>query len=467
MNKILQLCLIFISTTYAFGQNNDNVKYTLNYVEKSDKVLITIQFDSLNINTVKLIIPRSAPGTYELTNYSSFVDNVKAYTSSNKNIEGNIGEGSYFVFSDSKNLYISSITYQVDIGKMETTLLGSYASSKVRKNYVGILGYSVFGFVEGLENKQIVLDINTVTDWPIFSTLRPQKERKKGTDSYFIENYAVLADAQYLLGEGVEIYQIANTKIPLFVAVYAETETNIKEIGRRVLKSFNKLTSYFGFVPMPHYTVCYEFLSPISKKHDYGFSMEHLNSMTASFDISKAITNYNSNAKIGSIVHHIAHSWIPIRSYGTGYRPFEWQTAPLIETIWLNEGFIWYISYYTVLDNKQIIDFFNEILDSAPDYIKKKSLKELSLLGSTQYSMDFRIGKNLFSRGALLAYDLDVLIFKETNGQKSFKDAILGLLKWTEVNKRAFRYDEIASIISKSVNVDVSKVWKKWQKPMR
>ncbi|WP_456464135.1 M61 family metallopeptidase [Lutibacter sp.] len=467
MNKILQLCLIFISTTYAFGQNNDNVKYTLNYVEKSDKVLITIQFDSLNINTVKLIIPRSAPGTYELTNYSSFVDNVKAYTSSNKNIEGNIGEGSYFVFSDSKNLYISSITYQVDIGKMETTLLGSYASSKVRKNYVGILGYSVFGFVEGLENKQIVLDINTVTDWPIFSTHRPQKERKKGTDSYFIENYAVLADAQYLLGEGVEIYQIANTKIPLFVAVYAETETNIKEIGRRVLKSFNKLTSYFGFVPMPHYTVCYEFLSPISKRHDYGFSMEHLNSMTASFDISKAITNYNSNAKIGSIVHHIAHSWIPIRSYGTGYRPFEWQTAPLIETIWLNEGFIWYISYYTVLDNKQIIDFFNEILDSAPDYIKKKSLKELSLLGSTQYSMDFRIGKNLFSRGALLAYDLDVLIFKETNGQKSFKDAILGLLKWTEVNKRAFRYDEIASIISKSVNVDVSKVWKKWQKPMR
>ncbi|WP_456423384.1 M61 family metallopeptidase [Lutibacter sp.] len=467
MNKILQLCLIFISVTYAFSQNKGSVKYTLNYVENSDKVLITIHFDSLSINTVKLIIPRSAPGTYELTNYSSFVDNVKAYTSSNKNIEGNIGEGSYFTFSDVKNLYISSITYQVDISKMETTLLGSYASSKRRKNYVGILGYSVFGFVEGLEKKQIVLDINTARDWPIFSTLRPQKERKRGADSYFIENYAVLADGQYLLGKGVEIYQITNTKIPLFVAVYAETEINIREIGRRVLKSFNKLTSYFGFVPMPHYTVCYEFLSPISKRHDYGFSMEHLNSMTASFNISKAITNYDSNANIGSIVHHIAHSWIPLRSYGTGYRPFEWQTAPLIETIWLNEGFIWYISYYTILDNKQIIKFFNEILDNAPDYIKKKSLRELSLLGSTQYSMDFRIGKNLFSRGALLAHDLDILIFEETGGQKSFKDAILGLLKWTEVNKRAFRYDEIASIISKSVHVDVSKMWEKWQKPMR
>lgn len=467
MNKIIHLCFLFISLTYAFGQNKNNVKYTLNHIEKSEKVFITIHFDSLSINTVKFIIPRSAPGTYELTNYISFVNNVKAYTESKKYIEGNIGDGSYFTFSADKNLYISSITYEVDIVKMEKTLLGSYASSKKRKKYLGILGYSVFGFVEGLEDKQIVLDINTAPDWPIFSTLRPQKDRKKGTDSYSIENYALLADAQYLLGEDVEVYQITSAKTPLFVAVYAETEINIKEIGRRVLKSFNKLTSYFGYVPMPHYTVCYEFLKPISKRHDYGFSMEHLNSMTASFDISKAIKNYNLNAKTGSIVHHIAHSWVPLRSYGTGYRPFEWQTAPLIETIWLNEGFIWYISYYTVLNNKQILIFFNKIIDNAPDYIKKKSLKELSLLGSTQYSMDFRIGQNLFSRGALLAHDIDILILKETNGQKSFKDAILGLLKWTEINKRAYKYNEITSIISKYVDVDVSKIWEKWQKPIK
>ncbi len=70
--------------------------------------------------------------------------------------------------------------------------------------------------------------------------------------------------------------------------------------------------------------------------------------MTASMDISRAVIEYDSNANIGSIVHHMGHSWVPLRSYGTGYRPFEWQTAPIIETIWLNEGFatwseaIWY-----------------------------------------------------------------------------------------------------------------------------
>jgi len=99
------------------------------------------------------------------------------------------------------------------------------------------------------------------------------------------------------------------------------------------LLALEGLSEYFGYTPMPHYTMCYEFLKPLPDRHDYGFNMEHLNSMTASMSTLNAILDYNPKAKIGSIVHHIGHSWIPLRSYDKGYRPFEWQTAPLIETI--------------------------------------------------------------------------------------------------------------------------------------
>jgi len=350
---------------------------------------------------------------------------------------------------------------------MEFDLLGGFASSKMRENYLGILGYSVFGFIESFENQPIVLNIKTNKDWPIFSTLRPSVERKKGNDIYEIENFALLADAQFLLGSSVQIFQVIDSKIPLFVAAYAETQISIEEIGRRGLLSLNGLADYFGYIPMPHYTMCYEFLNPTSELHSYGFSMEHLNSMTASLDISSAIKEYNEKARIGGMVHHMGHSWLPLRSYGTEYRPFEWQTAPIIETIWLNEGFIWYVSYYNVLDYKSILGFFKKTINEAPDYIQEKSLKNLSILGSTQYSMDFRIGKNLFSRGALLAHDIDILIQKETESKKSFKDAIIGLLKWTENNNRAFEYNEIESIMSESTGVDLSDVWDKWQKPKK
>ena len=464
MQKIIILLLTFACYFSSLAQNR--VTYVLNHILNSDKIMIEIEFDTIDSKTTKLVIPRSGPGTYDLTNYMSFVDDVNGYTLSGKVLTGIVGNGSYFIFNEKDEL-LHKISYQVDIKKMETNLLGGFASSKLRDNYLGILGYSVFGFVEGFENKPIVLEIKTSLDWPIFSTLRPSTERKYGVESYTVENFALLADAQYLLGSAVQVFQVKKAKIPLFVAAYSETPISIEEIGRMGSLSLDGLGKYFGYIPMPYYTMCYEFLTPFSERHEYGFSMEHMNSMTASLDTSRAIVEYDPNARIGGIVHHMGHSWLPLRSYGLGYRPFEWQTAPLIETIWLNEGFIWYVSYYNVLNDKAILDFFNKTTDNAPDYIKKKTLKDLSLLGSTQYSLDFRIGKNLFSRGALLAYDLDKFIQKETNGQKSFKNAILGLLKWTEANKRAFEYNEIESIMSEATGVDLHHIWGKWQKPMK
>jgi len=462
MKKNTLQFLMILCFTISYAQSK--ILYTLNHTPNSDKIEIELEFDTVSTNTAKLVIPRSGPGTYDLTDYLAFVDNVKGYSVSGKVLKGIVGDGSFFIFNE-KDEFLIKISYEVDIKKMESNLLGGFASSKMRENYLGLLGYSVFGFVESFENEAINLKIKTGATWPVFSTLKPSVKRQNGMDSYEIENFALLADAQYLLGSSVQILQVKEAQIPLFIAVYSETPISINEIGRRGLIALNGLSDYFGYIPMPHYTMFYEFLKPFSDRHDYGFYMEHLNSMSASNDLSNPILDYDAQARLGGIVHHMGHSWLPLRSYGEGYRPFEWQVAPLIETIWLNEGFIWYVSYYHVLKNEEILDFFEKTINTAPEYINRKSLKELSLLGSTQYGMDFRIGKNLFSRGALMAYDLDVIIQKETNGIKSFKDAILGLLKWTEVNQIPFKYDEIEPIMSKSTGVDLSDVWDKWQKP--
>lgn len=464
MKKFLFFTVILVSVFHVYGQNN-TIRYTLNHNANSEKLEISIELDSANTNTTFLFIPRSGPGTYDLTNYLAFVDNVKGYTQSNKVLKGVLGRPSAFFFREDNEI-LKKVSYEVDIAKMEMELLGGFASAKLRANYLGILGYSVFGFLSDLENKPIELEINSEQNWPIFSTLKPSLNRPLGNAKYDVENYSLLVDAQYLLGSDLQIIKVKDAPIPLYVAAYSETEINMEEIGRRGLLSLNGLANYFEYIPMPHYTICYEFLNPKSSKHDYGFSMEHLNSMTASMSVNNAIKEFDANARIGSMVHHIGHSWVPLRSYGVGYRPFEWQLAPLIETIWLNEGFTWYISNYNVLKNKEIIQFFESVIFNAPSYIKHKSLKELSLLGSTQYSLDFNIGRNLYSRGALMAHDLDTLIQKETNGTKSFKDVMLALLNWTEKNQRAFMYNEISDIISNGVGVDISMVWAKWQKPI-
>lgn len=457
------LTFIFaVMSLIIFGQN-DSLKYKLLHSENSKLVTISIEFDSLHTKSSYLQIPRSAPGTYEITEYPNFIEDVTALTLNNKTITGMRGRGSIFFFRE--DAHISKIEYKVNITKMERELKGGFASSKLRHQYLGILGYSVFGTIPNLENKPIELTITSDANWPIFTTLKPTQHFTDAT-TIMVENYTTLADAQYLLGDNVQFFNIKNSEIPLIIAAYAECEINLEEIGRRALLSLQGLSKYFGYVPMPHYTLCYEFLEPLSDKHSYGFSMEHMNSMTASLTLESAITNYEPDANIGSIVHHMGHSWIPLRCYGKGYKPFDWAAAPIIETIWLNEGFIWYVMSI-ITDRPNVITFFERIIENAPKYIQEKSLKELSQLGSTQYSGDFNIGRNLFSRGALMAKEMDDAIRKSTNNQRSFKDALLGLLKWTEEHKRAYEYHEIEPILSASSDTNLKAIWQKWQAPIK
>src|SRR4029077_18673528 len=160
----------------------------------------------------------------------------------------------------------------------------------------------------------------------------------------------------------------------------------------------------------------------------------------------------------------MAHSWIPKRAYGEGYLPFRWEMAPVSDTIWFNEGFGRYVAIEALADampkaegaryRKEKLARLQEIVDSAPEFMRRMSLAELSREGSFLYAEDFRTGMNLFSRGALIAADMDERIRSQTDGQKSLRDALRHLMDWSERNRRAFRTEELPVIFREATGVD-------------
>ncbi len=186
--SLLMLCLCFQG---VYSQSP--VSYTLYHTTASPKIAIHIDIDPIPADAARLIIPRSAPGTYSLTDYLPFVDQVRGLTAAGGVLEGAPGDGSYFSFSG-KDQQITGIRYEVDVRLMEERLLDGSSSSKMRNNYLGILGYSVFGYIAGQEDRPIALTIETQAGWPIFSTLRPAVERHSGRESYRAGSYALLAD---------------------------------------------------------------------------------------------------------------------------------------------------------------------------------------------------------------------------------------------------------------------------------
>ena len=52
------------------------------------------------------------------------------------------------------------------------------------------------------------------------------------------------------------------------------------------------------------------------------------------------------------------------------------------------------------------------------------NLQELSQTASTLYGLDFRIGRSVFSRGALMAIEMNNYLKERSDGKKSMRDVL-------------------------------------------
>jgi predicted metalloprotease with PDZ domain len=431
--------IVFLAAAMLAAQ--DPVEYHLSY-SGGDRVSIEIRIPESVPPPATFIMPRAIPMGYGEQYYDRYV----------RDLAGRRDEGPRWKLDGSRR-----ITYSVDIRAMEREIHSASDSSKLRDGYAGLLGYSVFGFVEGRENDAIALRITGPEGWPVLSTLAPQGGPLRAA------NFYELADSQIAMGPKM-IVEKSPGRIPLYLALYAEREVDRARILRLASEAMERVAYYFGSVPFPHYTVHFEVLKPLSPDHRYGFSMEHLNSGTfylSPEDIAEdGRTRYN-------LAHHFAHSWIPKRSYGTDYFPFRWELAPVLDSIWFAEGFGQYAAAAALFPDdagrqQLLTNRFRNWLKQAPPFLRDMRLEELSHIGSTRYSEDFRVGRTLFSRGALMAAEMDELIRRQTNGSRSLRDALRHLIAWSAREKRAWRIEELPAIFRQATGVDTKPVLDKW-----
>ena len=207
--------------------------------------------------------------------------------------------------------------------------------------------------------------------------------------------------------------------------------------------------------------------------------MEHLDSSTYFLGKDRAIsanpTKEVMERERFNFAHHFSHSWIPKKAYGTGYLPFNWELAPEIDTIWFNEGFGRFAAIDALADampdkeaaeyRRDRFDRLKTIISEMPQFIRSMPLLKLSRTGSLMYGNDFRIGQTLFSKGALMAADMDTLIRKRTNGKKRLRDSLRALIKWSERSGRGFNLEEFPGLIARPVGVseaEIKKVLDAW-----
>jgi len=450
--------------------------YRLIYPGSSaDHVAVSIEVPE-GMSAREFLMPRAIPMGYSEQPYADFVSDVRAFGAGGEPIAVERGQGPRWRIA-TETSPLASLSYEVDIRAMERGIHDASATSKVRHDYLGILGYSVFGYLEGLEDRSIRLTLEGPESWPLFSTLQPRAEPGTGRAATSAADFYALADSQVVMGPALEVLRVG-AEPPLFVAGFAEAPWDIALTGRLGREALDALIDYFGEAPFDHFTMVVEILQPVSPEHEYGFSMEHLDSATFFLGPQGALTDASPPSQWQrnryNYAHHIGHAWIPKRCAGPGYFPFEWEFTPVLDTIWFSEGFGQYAAGVALAerldDGEEFLELlldrrFRDSLAAAPRSIRRMTTVELSRVASTRYGADFRLGRNVFSRGALMAAEMDAHIRAQTGGARSLKDALRYLLAWARENGTTFPEEELPRLLQEGSGVDVSEIHARWLAP--
>ncbi|MEZ5289629.1 MAG: hypothetical protein R2745_00960 [Vicinamibacterales bacterium] len=465
----------FLDRTSA-AQGAAPIAYTLRYAAAGDAhVAVEIAWTPPLADRGALVMPRAIPMGYGEQRYDRFVLDVTAHTAEGRALTAAREEGPRWRLEAGT----TTVTYRVDLRGLERAVLAASDQSRVREGYLGLLGYAVFAFVDGQETRPVRLHVEGPAGWPVFATLAPRWPLAPGVVDAAADDYYALADGQIAMGPRLDVRRLVAAPVPVYLACYAEGPVDLDRVGRLALTAFERVAAYFGSVPFPHYTLHQELLTPISPEHEYGMSMEHLGSSTyylaASAGITSASTADDDARVLYNFAHHIAHAWVPKRAYGPGYFPFQWELAPVIDSIWFAEGFGQYAAIQAVAAGTPDPAAFREGMlqrrfranvASAPPFLKRLSLVDLSRVASTRYAEDFRTGRLVFSRGGLMAAAIDDAIQRDTRGAKSLQDALRHLVAWTAREHRAFEVDELPALIREATGVEVGGVVREWLRPI-
>lgn len=447
------------------------LNYTVSYKDSSTATLkVSIQTSVPLTAPLSFVMPRSIPGHYSSSaTYDKFIRNLYAINDQGERIamRKDVNDAPRWSYNDTGKL-VNRIEYEVNLKKMERTLIPGDASIS-RPGFAGILNYSAFGWIDGSENQPVQCTVETFDQWPIFTTLQPSVSMKKGSLKFEAKNYYELADGQTFIGPAFRVKEFKGI-VPLFIASYCETEDErLDDYGLQGIESMRILNDYFGELPFQHYSIMLRKAIPVEPGSTPALAMEHLQSSTFFGDTSGTRrSKMNPDAVIRSMptyLHHMSHAFIPLRCYGDTYRPYVMEIPPIMNNIWFNEGFMWFLAYDELKLEIMKTNFYNSVYNTS-GVIKKMSLQQLSQTASTLYGSDFRIGRSVFSRGALMAIEMNSYLKEQTKGKKSMKDVLSYLYNWSKENKRAFTMEEFPMLINKACGIDLSEIYKKWQLPV-
>ncbi len=459
MLKKLLFLLCFVYSTSA----QDSLRYSIDLNRlKNDRLTVEVQ---LPAGAKEYCFPKIVPGTYAIYDFGRYVSNLQAFDASGKAIKVKQKD-----FNSFHILGASRLSYEVDDTWDSPEIDGKYIFEPAGTNFqedtlFALNTHALLGYVKGGEKMPVSLHLTV----PFGMTASSSLVDKNGF--YTADSYQSLTDAPILVAHpDTALLKVGDADI--LISVFSPNQViRAAQIAEKILPLLKSQQAYLGGTfPVKNYAFLVV-MSTNLKNGSYG-ALEHSKS---SFYY---LPEYNIST-MGSTIrdvsaHEFFHIQTPLNFHSEEIGNFDFQKPKMSRHLWLYEGLTEYAAHHTQLQGGLITldQFMEEMTEKAnranDDYNNKLGFTKLSLGALDIYKEEYG---NVYQKGALIGFCLDLLLRKETNGAYGTQQMMRDLATQYGPTK-SFKDEELFDIIEKTTKVPAVKefftryVSKGWKLPL-
>jgi predicted metalloprotease with PDZ domain len=454
------LFVAFFSFTTAFSQE---ISYKLR-MTKPQNHYFQVEMNLVDFKQSELVVkmPVWAPGSYLVREFSRNVDLVKAFDENGKALA---------VTKQTKNAWsiargsAKKVRVQYEVYSFELSVRTSFLD--LTHGYIS--GSGVFMYVEGFKDKKGSLEIFKHANFKRITTAlekNAESVASDGSEVFKFDNYDQLVDCPIEIGNH-EVFEFKASGVQHTVAIFGEGNYAIPRLQADMAKVVEAATSIVGENPNKKYTFI------IHNVVDGQGGLEHTNSTTLSVNR----WTYEGSAYVdflALVAHEYFHLWNVKRIRPIELGPFNYDEENYTSLLWVMEG---WTSYYEDLIVRRAgfitsEDYISR-MQSTVNYVEGSVGSRVQPVAHASFDAwvkAYRPNENsanttmtYYSRGGMLAAQLDAKIISKYKGEKSL-DHFLRVLynKYYKELNRGFSEKEFKDELGKFMGENMDDFFAKY-----
>ena len=403
-----------------------------------------------------LSLPNWIPGSYLIRDFAKNIITIKASSCGNDVAIKKLDKNHWITHPCNDSLVISYEVYAFDLS--------------VRSAYLDIdraffNGTSVFLLPLGLEDKGCSLLVDFANNWQIATGLNLESNNK-----YIASNYSELIDHPFEAADLTSLnFDIQNVKHTM--AISGVHSVDIKRLKNDLEKICNYHVDFFHDMPFDKYL----FLTLV-RANAYG-GLEHRNSSSLicsrkDLPLVKDVGVSKDYAKFLSLCsHEYFHAWWIKTIKPASFHNLDLGRENYTEQLWIYEGFTSYYDELSLLRSGLIsLEAYLDLFAQTLTRVQKSKGRLLQSLADSSYDAWTKFYQqdenapnaivSYYTKGALLAFVLDIEIRRVTSDRKSLDDVVKYI--WNNYQKSGTENNTVQQVVNDITGSDFSDFFDKY-----